>query len=131
MKMSGEEIIPAPREVVWKALNDPAVLKQCIPGCESITKHSDTKMEAKVVVKLGPVKARFTGAVDLTDLNPPKSYRISGQGNGGLAGAGMSLGAGYMMAQQIGQADLLHASERRPILHAQPALRPSGQTGSL
>ena len=86
MKMSGEEIIPAPREVVWKALNDPAVLKQCIPGCESITKHSDTKMEAKVVVKLGPVKARFTGAVDLTDLNPPKSYRISGQGNGGLAG---------------------------------------------
>lgn len=87
MKMSGEVTIPASRETVWKALNDPAVLKQCIPGCEAITKHSDTKLEAKVVVKLGPLKARFTGMVNLTDLNPPKSYRISGQGQGGFAGA--------------------------------------------
>jgi carbon monoxide dehydrogenase subunit G len=86
MKMSGEEIIPASREEVWKALNDPAILKQCIPGCETITKHSDTQMEARVVVKLGPVKARFSGTVNLTDLDPPNGYRISGQGNGGLAG---------------------------------------------
>lgn len=86
MKMSGEEIIPAARETVWKALNDPAVLKQCIPGCESITKSSPTRMEARVVIKLGPVKAGFTGVVNLTDLDPPSSYRISGEGKGGLAG---------------------------------------------
>jgi uncharacterized protein len=86
MKMSGEEIIPAPIEVVWKALNDPAVLKQCIPGCESITKKSETEFSARVVMKIGPVKAGFTGNVQLKDLNPPHSYRIEGKGEGGLAG---------------------------------------------
>ena len=86
MKMSGEEIIPAPRETVWRALNDVNVLKQAIPGCESITQHSPTKMEARVVVKLGPVKAGFTGVVNLSDMKPPESYRISGEGKGGLAG---------------------------------------------
>ena len=90
MKMSGEEIIAASRETVWKALNDPQVLKQSIPGCEQIIKHSDTKMEARVTVKVGPVKAGFTGIVNLTDLNPPNSYRISGEGKGiaGLANGG-------------------------------------------
>ena len=90
MKMSGEEIIAASRETVWKALNDPHVLKQSIPGCESITKHSDTQMEARVTVKIGPVKAGFTGTVKLSDLNPPNSYRISGEGKGiaGLANGG-------------------------------------------
>lgn len=90
MKMSGEEIIPASREAVWKALNDPDILKQAIPGCEEITKHSDTELEAKVMVKVGPVKASFTGNVNLTDLNPPASYRISGEGKGiaGLANGG-------------------------------------------
>src|SRR5260221_623468 len=90
MKMSGEEIIAASRETVWKALNDPHVLKQSIPGCESITKHSDTQMEARVTVKVGPVKAGFTGTVNLSDLNPPNSYRISGEGKGiaGLANGG-------------------------------------------
>jgi hypothetical protein len=86
MKMSGEEIIPAPREAVWRALNDPAVLKQCIPGCESITKTSDTDLQARVIAKVGPVKAGFNGIVHLSDLNPPNSYRISGEGKGGLAG---------------------------------------------
>ncbi len=86
MKMSGEEAIAAPVEAVWAALNDVAVLKQCIPGCESITKTSDTTMTAKVVVKLGPVKAGFTGEVELKNLKPPNSYRIEGQGQGGLAG---------------------------------------------
>ena len=86
MKMSGEENIAAPIEAVWAALNDVAVLKQCIPGCESIIKTSDTTMTAKVVVKLGPVKAGFTGEVELKDLKPPNSYRIEGQGQGGLAG---------------------------------------------
>jgi uncharacterized protein len=86
MKMSGEEIIPASVETVWKALNDPQVLKQCIPGCESIARNSDTDMTARVVVKLGPVKAGFNGAVQLKDLNPPHSYRIEGKGEGGIAG---------------------------------------------
>jgi uncharacterized protein len=86
MKMSGEEIIPAPIESVWAALNDVAVLKQCIPGCESITKKSATEMSARVVVKMGPVKAGFTGNVRLKDLKPPHSYRIEGKGEGGLAG---------------------------------------------
>ena len=93
MKMSGEESIAAARETVWKALNDPQILKQCIPGCESITKHSDTKLEAKVTVKVGPVKAGFTGIVNLTDLDPPNSYRISGEGKGiaGLANGGANV----------------------------------------
>ena len=86
MKMSGEEMIAAPRASVWKALNDTDVLKKCIPGCESIIRHSPTKMEARVVVKVGPVKAGFTGVVNLTDMDPPNGYRISGEGKGGLAG---------------------------------------------
>jgi uncharacterized protein len=86
MKMSGEEIIPASVETVWKALNDTDVLKQCIPGCESIIRNSDTDMTARVVIKLGPVKAGFNGAVQLKDLNPPFSYRIEGKGEGGMAG---------------------------------------------
>jgi carbon monoxide dehydrogenase subunit G len=86
MKMSGEEIIAAPIEAVWKALNDPAILKQCIPGCESITMTSPTEMKARVVVKMGPVKAGFNGVVHLKDLNPPNGYRIEGKGEGGLAG---------------------------------------------
>ena len=87
MKMSGEEIIPATIETVWSALNDVEVLKQCIPGCESITKTSATEMTARVVAKVGPVKAGFNGSVKLKDLKPPHSYRIEGKGEGGLAGA--------------------------------------------
>jgi carbon monoxide dehydrogenase subunit G len=84
MKMSGEEIIAAPRQVVWDALNDPDVLKQCITGCEEIKKKSDTELEAKVTAKVGPVKASFVGAVKLSKLNPPRSYVISGEGKGGM-----------------------------------------------
>jgi uncharacterized protein len=86
MKMNGEEIIPAPIETVWAALNNIDVLKQCIPGCESITKKSATEMSARVVAKVGPVKAGFNGTVQLKDLKPPHSYRIEGKGEGGLAG---------------------------------------------
>ncbi len=86
MKMNGEEIIAAPIESVWAALNDVDVLKQCIPGCESIIKKSATEMSARVVVKMGPVKAGFNGTVQLKDLKPPHSYRIEGKGEGGLAG---------------------------------------------
>lgn len=86
MDMTGEYRIPAPRQAVWEALNDPDVLKQAIPGCEEIEKDSPTSFTAKVTAKLGPVKARFTGAVTLSDLNPPESYTISGEGKGGAAG---------------------------------------------
>jgi len=74
MDMSGEYRISAPRTRVWEALNDPDVLRQCIPGCEEIHKNSPTEFTAKVVAKVGPVKATFTGAVTLSDLSPPVSY---------------------------------------------------------
>lgn len=86
MDMSGEYRISAPREDVWKALNDPEILKACIPGCESLEKTSDTEMAAVVTAKLGPAKATFKGAVTLSDLDPPKSYKITGQGKGGAMG---------------------------------------------
>ena len=86
MKMSGEELIPARRERVWAALNDPEVLKQAIAGCESIEKTSPTNLEATVVAKVGPVKAKFGGAVTMSDLDPPNGYTISGEGTGGAAG---------------------------------------------
>ena len=84
--MSGEYVIPAPRKDVWVALNDPEILKQCIPGCESVDKTSDTEFEAKVTAKVGPVRAKFTGKVTLSDINPPNGYTISGEGSGGAAG---------------------------------------------
>jgi hypothetical protein len=87
MKLTDEVIIPVPRQKVWEALNDPEVLRQCIPGCEEITKHSDTSMEARVTVKLGPVKATFKGAVTLSDLDPPNGYRIAGEGKSMMGGA--------------------------------------------
>ncbi|NNG04443.1 MAG: carbon monoxide dehydrogenase subunit G [Inquilinus sp.] len=86
MDMKGEYRIEAPRQTVWEALNDPEVLKQTIPGCEEIVKSSDTEMTAKVTAKVGPVKAKFQGNVTLSDLNPPESYTISGEGKGGAAG---------------------------------------------
>jgi carbon monoxide dehydrogenase subunit G len=86
MDMTGEYRIQAPRDRVWEALNDPDVLKQAIPGCDTIDKLSDTEMTAKVTAKVGPVKASFTGQVTLSDLDPPNSYRISGEGKGGAAG---------------------------------------------
>ena len=84
--IEGEERIAAPIGKVWEALNDPAVLKQCIPGCESLEKKSDTDMSATVVLRIGPIKATFNGAVTLKNLNPPNSYTIEGEGKGGIAG---------------------------------------------
>jgi uncharacterized protein len=86
MEMQGERRIPAPRQVVWERLNDPETLKQCIPGCESVDKISDTEFTAKVRAKVGPVSARFSGKVTLSDLDPPSGYTISGEGTGGVAG---------------------------------------------
>jgi carbon monoxide dehydrogenase subunit G len=86
MTMTGEVQLPASREVVWAKLNDAEVLKTCIPGCEELNKNSDTEFQAVAVTKIGPVKARFKGHVHLTDLNPPNGYKISGEGDGGVAG---------------------------------------------
>ncbi len=86
MDLSGEYVIPVSRERVWDLLNDPEVLKRCIPGCEEINQTSEDAFEAAVVLKVGPVKARFTGAVELKDKVYPESYRISGEGKGGVAG---------------------------------------------
>jgi carbon monoxide dehydrogenase subunit G len=86
MEIKGEYRIAAPREKVFAALNDPAILQACIPGCESLEKTSDTEMTAKVRLRIGPVSASFTGKVMLSDLDPPNGYRISGEGQGGAAG---------------------------------------------
>lgn len=86
MKLTGDNLIQAPPEVVWGALNDPEVLKQAIPGCETLDKVGDTQFAATVAIKIGPVQACFKGQVDLTDLDPPNGYTISGQGSGGVAG---------------------------------------------
>lgn len=106
MKLIDQQTIPAPRERVWAGLNDAAVLKECIPGCESITRKSDTELEARVVAKVGPVKAGFTGMVTLSDVNPPESYRISGQGQGGVAGFARG-GAVVKLTAQDGNSTLM------------------------
>jgi carbon monoxide dehydrogenase subunit G len=86
MEMTGERRIAAPRQRVWEALNDPEVLRQAIPGCESVSRTGEDSFEAKVSVKLGPMAARFGGKVQLSNINPPLSYTISGEGQGGAMG---------------------------------------------
>ena len=86
MTMNGEYQLPVSRETVWVKLNDTETLKACIPGCESFDKLSETEFQAVAVTKIGPVKAKFKGKVTLSDLDPPNGYKISGQGDGGVAG---------------------------------------------
>jgi carbon monoxide dehydrogenase subunit G len=98
MDMSGERRISAPREKVWAALNDPAVLKASIPGCDTLEKLSDTELKATASVKIGPIAAKFAGKVNLLDLDPPNGYRIEGEGQGGVAGFAKG-GASVRLAQ--------------------------------
>lgn len=105
MEMSGEYRIEAPREKVWAALNDPEILKQSIPGCEEIEQTSDTSFEAQVTAKVGPVKAKFSGAVELTDIDAPNGYRISGEGKGGAAG--FAKGGANVRLEEDGDGTLL------------------------
>ena len=86
MDMTGERRIPAPRHKVWTALNDPQVLQACIPGCQSLEKVSDREMKATVAMKIGSMSTRFAGKVTLADVDPPNSYTIAGEGQGGAAG---------------------------------------------
>ena len=86
MQMNDIQRVPASQAKVWAALNDPEILKRCIPGCQALDMTSPTEMTATVVVKVGPVKATFSGKVSLSDLDPPNGYRIAGEGSGGVAG---------------------------------------------
>lgn len=86
MTMTGEYQLPASQQAVWEKLNDPAVLKACIPGCQELNKTGDNGFQAVATIKIGPVKATFKGAVTLSDIDPPNGYKISGQGEGGVAG---------------------------------------------
>ena len=88
MELNEEKRIPAPQSKVWAAILDPDVLKVCIPGCESVEKKSDTEFTAKVVVAVGPVKAKFSGEVQLSNIDPPNGCTIEGKGSGGVAGFG-------------------------------------------
>ncbi len=110
MEMRGEHRIPASRQAVWEALNSPDVLKQCIPGCEALEKLSDTEMKATVAVSVGPVKARFHGKVELTDIKAPASYSIVGEGQGGVAGFGKG-GADVQLAEENGETVLTYQAK--------------------
>jgi uncharacterized protein len=110
MDLTGEYRIPAPRETVWAALNNPDVLKACIPGCEELSKTSDTEFVARVVAKIGPVKAGFGGKVTLSDLDPPNGYTITGEGQGGAAGFAKGGAKVRLEAVDGGAATVLHYS---------------------
>lgn len=86
MEMTGERRIPAPRDKVWQALNDPAVLKDSLPGCEFIEAAGDNQYNARLALKIGPMYARFSGTVTLSDIDPPNGYTLAGEGQGGVAG---------------------------------------------
>ena len=101
MDMTGEYNIPAPREKVWEALNNAEILKASVPGCESLEKVSDTEFTATVMAKVGPVRAKFNGRVELSDIDPPNGYTISGEGQGGAAGFGKG-GAKVSLSQGEG-----------------------------
>ncbi len=105
MDMTGEYRLEAPRERVWAALNDPEILKQSIPGCEELEKESETAFTAKVLVKVGPVKARFGGKVALSDIDAPNGYTISGEGQGGAAG--FAKGGAQLTLEADGDATVL------------------------
>ena len=110
MDLTGEYRIPAPRETVWAALNNPEILRVCIPGCEALDKTSDTEFVARVVAKIGPVKAGFSGKVTLSDLDPPNGYTITGEGQGGTAGFAKGGAKVWLEAVEGGAATILHYS---------------------
>lgn len=105
MELQDEILIPAPRAQVYAALNDPEVLKACIPGCEELIKHSDTALEAKVVLKIGPVKARFAGNVTLNPESPPEKFSLTGEATGGVAG--FARGGAEVWLEERGEQTLL------------------------
>lgn len=121
MQMNDSQRVPASREKVWAALNNPDVLRQCIPGCQSLEMSSPTDMIATVVIKVGPVKATFGGKVTLSDLDPPNGYRISGEGSGGVAG--FAKGGAVVRLEDAG--------ERETILHYEVNSQIGGKLAQL
>jgi uncharacterized protein len=101
MTMTGEIQLAAPREIVWTRLNDPAALRACIPGCEELEQTDDRGFRAVARMKVGPVSARFKGKVTLSDLDPPNGYKITGEGEGGVAGFAKG-GATVALAEKDG-----------------------------
>lgn len=100
MELSGDYRLQAPRAQVWAALNDPDYLRRALPGCEELAKLSETEFEGRIESKIGPVKAKFTVRVLLTELNPPHSYTIGGEGKGGVAG--FAKGSAVIMLEEEG-----------------------------
>ena len=110
MDISGQYRIAAPRDIVWAALNDPDVLKRCIPGCKELEQRSPTDLAAKVALKIGPISATFAGAVTLENLNPPAGYTIVGQGQGGAAGFAKGR-AEVVLAEAGAETDLTYTAK--------------------
>jgi hypothetical protein len=113
MDMQDSQRIAAPREVVWAALNDPDVLKAAIPGCDEIEKIGDHELQAKVTLKIGPVKASFSGRVTLSNIDPPNGYTISGEGQGGAAGH--ARGGADVSLEADGEETILHYTVRAEV----------------
>ncbi|MCP3373406.1 SRPBCC family protein [Bradyrhizobium cajani] len=107
MQMNDSQRIPASKAKVWAALNDPEILRRCIPGCQSLEMASPTEMTATVVLKVGPVKATFSGKVTLTDIDAPDGYRIVGEGTGGVAGFAKG-GAKVRLEEEAPDVTILH-----------------------
>ncbi|MGP9790805.1 CoxG family protein [Roseinatronobacter sp. NSM] len=113
MELTDEVTIPARSAQVYAALNDTDVLRKCIPGCQEITRHSATELEAKVVLKIGPVKARFTGAVVLEPVDPPREFHLTGSGTGGAAG--FAKGGAQIILEEDGDQTLLRYTARADV----------------
>ncbi|MGH6858663.1 MAG: CoxG family protein [Phyllobacterium sp.] len=107
MDLTGEERIAAPRDTVWRALNDPDILKACIPGCERLEWVSDGELEATLAVRLGVIKPRFSGSIRLSNLNPPFSYTLSCEGKGSIAGLARG-GADVSLVEDGGETRLIY-----------------------
>ena len=120
MDITGEYRVPLPREAVFEALNDPDVLGQCIPGCQTLERVSEHEYDADVVAKVGPVKARFRTRIAVSNLNPPQSYTLSGEGKGGVAGFAS------------GSADVsLEESDEETVLRYSARIRPGGKIAQV
>lgn len=106
MNLSDQQRIEAPQAIVWRALNDPEILRQCIPGCKEIEPVSPTEMTAKATIKIGPITANFGGRVTFSDIDPPNGYTLSGEGQGGVAG--FAKGNAVVRLENQGTATVLH-----------------------
>ena len=121
MQIDGEYSVPADVDTVWQALNDPAVLKQCIKGCETIEKISDTEFAAKVTSKIGPVKAKFDVEIGLSNLDPPHKYTLSGGGKGGVVG----------FAKGVADVQLAPLEDGQTQINYQAGLQASGKLAQI